>query len=63
MADPNKIRLYPINFNQILLESVNVIMLEIDPFVPAGWKPAPGVIPIGGSDVKAVLEQDQDTTG
>lgn len=63
MADPNKIRLNPIDFDDIVLDSTNVIALECDPFVPSGWTPPPGVTPIGGSDVKAVLEDPQSTTG
>jgi hypothetical protein len=63
MADPSKIKLYPINFNQIILVDANTIQLEIDAFVPSGWKPPPGVTPIGGSDVKAKLTDPQSTTG
>jgi hypothetical protein len=52
MADPNKIRIYPIDPNVIVLDSVNVIELESDPFRPDGHVLDPGVTPIGGSDIK-----------
>ena len=62
MADPNKIRLSPIDFNQVVVTGNNV-NLECDPFVPDGWEPGPNVSEVGGSDVKAVLENPQSTTG
>ena len=80
MADPNKIRLSPIDYNQIVVDG-NSIHLECDPFLPNEWTPPPGVTPIGGSDskpktggsgtpttvggsdVKAVLDKPQSTTG
>lgn len=55
MGDPNKIRLFPIDPNSIVLAGDNDIELEPDPFRPPGWKPPPGVTPIGGNDVKATL--------
>ena len=54
MADPNKIRLSPINPNQIVVDG-NSINLECDPFLPAGWEASPGVKSIGGSNVKSTL--------
>ncbi len=64
MADPNKIRLSPINFNEIVLDDdVNSIALECDPFVPSGFKFPPQVTPLGGSDLKPVLDNPDRTTG
>ncbi len=49
--DPNKIRLNPINPNQILLfGSPNSIWLLKDPIVPPGWEPNPGSTVVGGGD-------------
>lgn len=51
MADPNKIRLYPIDYNQIVrTQDVNEIDLEHDPFLPEGWKPNPDSTILGGGD-------------
>jgi hypothetical protein len=51
MADPNDIRLYPIDGNQILrLIDLNTIELLGDPFIPEGWKPNPGSTIVGGED-------------
>ena len=52
MVDVNKIRLYPIDFNSILVDG-NSINLECEPSVPSGWGPSPGVKVVGGSDVKS----------
>jgi len=53
MVDPNKIRLYPIDFNMIKISGDN-IMLECEPSLPLGWEAPPGAI-IGGSDVKSKI--------
>jgi hypothetical protein len=62
MADPNKIRLNPIDFNDVVVTG-NAVNLECDPFVPSGWTPPPGVTPVGGSDTKPTLTDPQSTTG
>jgi hypothetical protein len=51
LASVNKIKLYPIDFNKILVDG-NSINLECDPSFPSGWEGSPGVKVIGGNDVK-----------
>ncbi len=51
MGDLNKIRLYPIDYNQIVrTQDVNEIDLEADPFLPNGWLPNPDSTVLGGGD-------------
>ena len=51
MADPNKIRLNPLNRNEILrINDLNSIWLLPDPVLPAGWEPNPGSKVVGGQD-------------
>jgi len=54
MADVNKIRLFPIDDNKILV-SGNFVNLDCDAFLPAGWVSPPDVKVIGGSNVKGAL--------
>ncbi len=62
--DPNSIRLYPIDFNQIVrTQNVNEIDLLLDPFIPAGWKPNPGSEVIGGADIEPDIDKSTDAFG
>jgi len=54
MADVNKIRLFPIDDNEILVTG-NFLNLDCDAFLPSGWAPPPDVKSIGGSNVKGKL--------
>ena len=60
----NKIRLNPINRNEILTtQGPNEIDLLLDPFIPAGWKPNPGSAVVGGGDVKPETDKSSDGLG
>ncbi len=51
MADPNDIRLNPLNRNEILrIHDLNSIWLLDDPGLPLGWEPNPGSKVVGGQD-------------
>jgi hypothetical protein len=60
MGDLNKIRLYPVGKNTIVLNSANVIELEPDPTLPNGFIPSNA---IGGSNVKSNLETPKPKAG
>jgi hypothetical protein len=60
MGDLNKIRIYPIGNNSIVLSDPNTIELEPDISTPNGFIPSNY---IGGSDVKASLETAKPTAG
>ena len=58
MADANKIRLSPLDANEIVVTDTNSINLECDD-LPAGWEAPTGQKAIGGSNVKNPLTDPQ----